>query len=692
LQKGNAINAEWQLTESGIKNQKPMNQAEAKERIEKLRKEIEEHNRRYYILNQPVISDFEYDLLINELVTLEKKFPEFIVQSSPTQYAGSDISKEFRQYEHRYPMLSLGNTYNYEELSDFDSRLSKSVSGPVEYVCELKFDGASISITYINGRMSTALTRGDGTKGDDVSANVKTIKSIPSKINTAGIPDEFIVRGEILMPKAVFNRLNEEREKEGLNLFANPRNAASGTLKTLDTSVVASRSLDCIFYFLLGEELPHKTHYENLMEAKGWGFNVADSIRICRSIEDVIKFIESWEEKRNDLPYNTDGVVIKVNSLDQQKDAGFTAKSPRWAIAYKYKAEQALTKLLSISYQVGRTGTVTPVANLEPVLLAGTNVKRASLHNADQIFLLDLHFDDMVYVEKGGEIIPKIVGVDYSSRNEMSIAIGFIDTCPECGTLLVKNEGEANHFCPNYLHCPPQIKGRIEHFISRKAMDIEGLGEETVDLLFSKGLIMNIADLYELQPEQLVPLERMGEKSAAKIIESIRGSVNVPYPRVIFALGIRHVGETVAKTLASRFFSLDELMAADQEMLTGVREIGPKIASSIISYFNDPENIEIVRRLKTAGIKMSGETKSQNPGNNLSGKIIVISGVFSHHTRDEYKELIEKNGGKNSSSISGSTSFILAGDNMGPSKREKAEELGIKILNEEEFLKIIDED
>jgi DNA ligase (NAD+) len=669
-----------------------MNQAEAKERIEKLRKEIEEHNRMYYVLNQPVISDFEYDLLINELVTLEKKFPEFIVQSSPTQLVGSDISKEFRQYEHRYPMLSLGNTYNYEELHDFDSRLSKSVSGPVEYVCELKFDGASISITYINGRMSTALTRGDGTKGDDVSANIKTIKSIPAKINTSGIPDEFIVRGEILMPRAVFDRLNEEREKEGLNLFANPRNAASGTLKTLDTSVVASRSLDCIFYFLLGEELPHKTHYENLMEAKGWGFNVADSIRICSKIEDVIKFIESWEEKRNDLPYNTDGVVIKVNSLDQQKEAGFTAKSPRWAIAYKYKAEQALTKLLSISYQVGRTGTVTPVANLEPVILAGTTVKRASLHNADQIFLLDLHLDDLVYVEKGGEIIPKIVGVDYSSRNEKSMAIGFIDTCPECGTLLIKNEGEANHFCPNYLHCPPQIKRRIEHFISRRAMDIEGLGEETVDLLFSKGLIKNIADLYELQPEQLVPLERMGEKSAAKIIESIRGSVNVTYPRVIFALGIRHVGETVAKTLASRFLSLDELMAADQEMLTGVREIGPKIASSIISYFSDPENIEIIRRLKTTGIKMTRETKSQNLGNKLSGKIIVISGVFSRHTRDEYKELIEKNGGKNSSSISGSTSFILAGDNMGLSKREKAEELGTKILNEEEFLKIIGED
>ena len=669
-----------------------MNQTEAKERIEKLRKEIEEHNRRYYVLNQPAISDFEYDLLITELVSLEKKFPDFIVQSSPTQHVGSDISKEFRQYEHKYPMLSLGNTYNYEELRDFDSRLSKSVSGSVEYVCELKFDGASISITYLNGIMTTAVTRGDGTKGDDVSANVRTIKSIPVKINAAGIPDEFIVRGEILMPRAVFNRLNEEREKEGLNLFANPRNAASGTLKILDPSVVASRSLDCIFYFLLGEKLPHKTHYENLMEAAGWGFNVADSIRKCPSIVDVINFIESWEKKRNDLPYDTDGVVIKVNSLDQQEEAGYTAKSPRWAIAYKYKAEQALTKLLSISYQVGRTGTVTPVANLEPVLLAGTTVKRASLHNADQIFLLDLHFDDMVYVEKGGEIIPKIVGVDNSSRDEKSMAIGFIDTCPECGTLLVKNEGEANHFCPNYLHCPPQIKGRIEHFINRRAMDIEGLGEETVDLLFSKGLIKNIADLYDLQPEQLVPLERMGERSAAKIIESIRGSVNVPYSRVIFALGIRHVGETVAKTLASRFLSLDELMAADQEMLTGVREIGPKIASSIISYFTDPENVEIIRRLKSAGIKMSGETKSLYSGSALSGKTIVISGVFSRHTRDEYKDLIEKNGGKNSSSISGSTSFILAGDNMGPSKREKAEELGIEILNEEEFLKIIGKD
>ena len=669
-----------------------MNQAEAKERIEMLRTEIEEHNRRYYVLNQPVISDFEYDLLINELETLEKKFPEFIVEGSPTQHPGSDITKEFRQYEHKYPMLSLGNTYSYEELRDFDSRLSKSVSGPVEYVCELKFDGASISITYINGIMTTAVTRGDGTKGDDVSVNVRTIKSIPVKIYAGGIPREFIVRGEILMPRSVFNELNEERAKEGVNLFANPRNAASGTLKILDPSVVASRKLDCMFYFLLGEDLPHGTHYENLMEAAGWGFKVADSIRICKNIEDVIGFIGSWENKRDSLPYETDGVVIKVNSIDQQKELGFTAKSPRWAIAYKYKAEQAVTKLLSVSYQVGRTGTITPVANLEPVILAGTTVKRASLHNADQIFLLDLHFDDMVYVEKGGEIIPKIVGVDSSSRKENSKVVKFIDICPECGTPLLKNEGEANHFCPNYLHCPPQIKGRIEHFISRRAMDIEGLGEETVDLLFSRGLIRNVADLYDLRLEKLIPLERMGEKSASNILNSIKGSVNIPYYRVLYALGIRHVGETVAKTLASRFKSLDELVAADEETLTGVREIGPKIASSIISYFRDPENIEIIRRLKSTGIKLSSETYNAYTGNSLDGKVIVISGIFRMHTRDEYRDLIEKNGGKNSSSISGNTSFILAGDNMGPAKREKAEELGVQIINEAEFLKIIGEE
>jgi DNA ligase (NAD+) len=669
-----------------------MNQAEAKERIEKLRIAIEEHDRRYYVLSQPVISDFEYDLLVNELETLEKKFPEFIVQSSPTRHVGSDLTREFIQYEHKYPMLSLGNTYNYEEIRDFDTRVRKSVSGEVEYVCELKFDGASISITYLNGKMATAVTRGDGTKGDDVSANIRTIRSIPPEVNAPDIPGEFIVRGEILMPRAVFTRLNEEREKEGLNLFANPRNAASGTLKMLDPAVVASRGLDCLFYFLLGEELPCRTHYENLMKTASWGFKVADSIRLCKNIEDVIGFIESWELKRADLPYDTDGVVIKVNSLDQQKEAGFTAKSPRWAIAYKYKAEQALTELLSVSYQVGRTGTVTPVANLEPVLLAGTTVRRASLHNADQIFLLDLHLRDKVYVEKGGEIIPKIVGVEHSSRSKESIAIQFIETCPECGTPLVRNEGEASHFCPNYLHCPPQIKGRIEHFIARKAMDIEGLGEETVDLLFGKGLIKNIADLYELKAEQLVPLERMGEKSASRIIESIKGSVNVPYHRVIFALGIRHVGESVAKILAARFPSIDELMSADPETLTAVREIGPKIASSIIAYFSDADNVEIIQRLKSAGIKMSGETFKKDTGGPLTGKIVVVSGVFSRHTRDEYKDLIEKYGGKNGSSVSSGTSLILAGENMGPAKREKAEALGIKIIDEEEFLGIIGED
>jgi len=670
-------------------NKYPMKQSEAKERIDKLRKEIEEHNRRYYVLNQPVISDFEYDLLINELKTLESEFPELIVEWSPTQHIGSDITKEFRQYEHAYPMLSLGNTYSYEELHDFDTRVRKSVTGQVEYVCELKFDGASISITYINGLMARAVTRGDGTKGDDVTVNVKTIRSIPWQVTNESLPGEFIVRGEILMPRAVFDSLNEERAKEGLNLFANPRNAASGTLKLLDPSVVASRSLDCMFYFLLGEELPYNTHYDNLMTAAGWGFKVDGSITVCRSIEEVIRFIETWETKRDNLPFETDGAVIKVNSLDQQEELGVTAKSPRWAVAYKYKTEQALTRLLSISYQVGRTGAITPVANLEPVLLAGTTVKRASLHNADQIFLLDLHVDDMVYVEKGGEIIPKIVGVDYSSRNEKSQMIKFIDTCPECGTALVKNEGEANHFCPNYLHCPPQIKGRIEHFISRRAMDIEGLGEETVDLLFSKGLIRTIADLYELKLEQLIPLERMGEKSASNILKSIKESANVPYHRVLYALGIRHVGETVAKTISLRFRSLDDLMNADVETLTGVREIGPKIASSIVAYFNDPENIEIIRRLKSTGIKLASETTEFTSGNALNGKVIVISGVFKLHSRDEYKELIEKNGGKNSSSISGNTSFILAGDNMGPSKKEKAKELGIQMLSEEEFLKMI---
>lgn len=668
-----------------------MKHTEIKNRIEKLRKEIEEHNRNYYELNQPVISDFEYDLLLNELETLEKQYPEFVSKDSPTLKVGSDLSREFKQYDHRYPMLSLGNTYNFDEIRDFDSRVRKTVQEEVNYVCELKFDGASISISYIGGLMERALTRGDGAKGDDVTDNVKTIRSIPHVIESSDVPTFFIARGEILMPRNVFNELNEERVKEGINPFANPRNAASGTLKLLDPLQVAARRLDCLFYSLLGDDLPGGNQHDNLQKMHEWGFPVSESYRICSNIDEVIGFIEFWETRRNDLPYDTDGVVIKVNSLEQQKMLGFTAKSPRWAIAYKYKPEQALTRLLSVSFQVGRTGTVTPVANLEPVQLAGTIVKRASLHNADQIYLLDLHKDDMVYVEKGGEIIPKIVGVEKALRTENSASISFVDKCPECGTELVRNEGEANHFCPNYLHCPPQIKGRIEHFISRRAMDIDGLGEETTDLLYNKGLIRNIADLYDLSINQLIPLERLGEKSSAKIIRSIEESKKVPYSRVLFALGIRHVGETVSKKIAMRFRSIDELINADLEEITGVEEIGPKIASSIKSYLSDPENIEIINRLRKAGVQLKSESEETVAGDILKDKTIVISGVFRLHTRDEYKELIEKYGGRNSSTVSSSTSFILAGDNMGPSKRERAMALGIEMKSEEEFLKFIGE-
>jgi DNA ligase (NAD+) len=673
-------------------NKTSMKQSEAKIRIDKLRQEIEEHNHNYYVLNNPVISDFEYDLLLNELETLEKKFPELVTDDSPTRRPGSDITNEFRQYEHQYPMLSLGNTYNEDELREFNTRVEKANRAAAEYVCELKFDGASISITYRNGLLYRALTRGDGTKGDDVTLNIKTIKSIPHKITVEGIPEEFVMRGEILMPIEVFERLNEERNKDGLTPFANPRNAASGTLKLLDPRIVASRHLDCQFYFLLSENLPHNTHYDNLMEAARWGFRVSDSIKLCKNIEEVVAFINYWESERKKLPFEIDGVVIKVNSLTLQSELGYTAKSPRWAIAYKYKAEQVTTRLLSVSFQVGRTGNVTPVANLEPVLLAGSTVKRATLHNADQINMLDLHLDDMVFVEKGGEIIPKIVGVDHSSRAKSSKPVVFINECPECGTPLVRNEGEANHFCPNYLHCPPQLKGRIEHFISRKAMDIDGLGEETIDLLFSKGLIRNYADLYELKAEQLVPLERLGEKSAGNIIRSIRSSLETPYHRVLFALGIRHVGETVAKTIASRFPSIDDLMKADNEQLKGIREIGPKIASSIVAFFSDPDNIVIISRLRSFGINFSGDKKIDITGDKLKGKSILISGVFAKHSREEYKYLIEKNGGRNVSALSGNTSFILAGENMGPSKRSKAEEAGVPLMSESEFLKLIGEE
>jgi DNA ligase (NAD+) len=669
-----------------------MKESEAKAHIERLRREIEEHNKRYYIQNQPLISDFEYDLLLNELDTLEKKFPEFKSDESPTQRIGSDIKKEFTQFEHQYPMYSLGNTYNEDEVREFDARTRKTTGGTFEYTCELKFDGVSISINYRNGKLFRALTRGDGLKGDDVTENVRTIRSIPLRITGNNIPDDITVRGEIVMPRAVFDTLNSERTKDNLPTFANPRNAAAGTLKLLDSKIVASRNLDCLIYALLSDKLPHNNHYNNLKEAAGWGFKIPDSIRLCNSLEDVLNYIAKWESERKNLPYDTDGVVIKVNNLIIQEELGYTAKSPRWAIAYKYKAEEVLTRLLSVAFQVGRTGAVTPVANLEPVFLSGSTVKRASLHNEDQIALLDLHLGDMVYVEKGGEIIPKIVGVDHSFRNENNRKIEFITNCPECGTTLIRNEGESNHFCPNYLHCPPQLKGRIEHFIGRKAMDIDGLGEETIDLLFSNNLIRTFADLYDLKAEQLTPLERMGEKSAANIITSINKSVDIPYHRVLFALGIRHVGETVAKTLASRFSNIDSLISATAEELTGVNEIGPKIAASIIAYFSDPENIEIISRLKKRGIRFSDDRPKGKSSEILKGKTIVISGVFGKHSREEYKEIIESNGGKNASSVSGNTSFILAGENMGQSKMEKANQLGIPMINETEFLKIIGEE
>jgi len=666
-----------------------MNISEAKERVEWLRREINEHNRRYYVLNQPVISDYEYDALVKELENLEKMFPELVMEDSPTKKVGSDIMREFAQYEHKYPMLSLSNTYSEEELDEFHRKVSEVANDNVQYVCEPKYDGASISLIYENGHLLRALTRGDGYVGDDVTQNIKTIKSIPLSIKKNNYPEEFIVRGEILMSRPVFNELNRERAAEGLPLFANPRNAAAGTLKLLDPNIVAQRKLDCILYYLLGENLPCETHFDNLMKLKEWGFIIPETLKLCDGIEEVKSFIKFWEEGRKSLIYDTDGVVVKVNSLTLQKKLGSTAKSPKWAIAYKYKAEQVLTRLLSVDFQVGRTGIVTPVANLEPVVLGGTTVKRASLYNADQIELLDLHYNDMVYVEKGGEIIPKIAGVDRSKRTPNSKKVEFIKKCPECGTELMRMENEANYFCPNYLHCPPQIKGRIEHFISRKAMNIEGLGEETIDLLYNAGLVRNIADLYELKKEQLVKLERMGDKSASNIIASIENSKKTPYHKVIYALGIRHVGETVAKILAQHFRDIDSLMSAEMEELTSINEIGPKIASSIINYFSDKENREIIERLKLYEIKLSAEeqTSTEKEGK-LSGKTIVISGIFSKHSREEYKEMIEKHGGKNASSVTKNTSFILAGENMGQSKKEKAEELGIPIITEDEFLKM----
>ena len=660
------------------------------ERILQLRSELHEHNHRYYVLNSPSISDYDFDMLLKELQELEAQNPDMYDPTSPTMRVGSDITKEFAQVAHKYPMLSLGNTYSKAEVADFFDRVKRALNEDFEICCELKFDGTSISLTYTDGKLVRAVTRGDGEKGDDVTANVRTIRSVPLVLKGNGYPAEFEIRGEVLMPWSVFDRLNEERERNGEPLFANPRNAASGTLKLQDSAVVAKRGLDAYLYFMLGEELPADGHYENLMAAGQWGFKVSDTTCKCSTLVEVFAFIDRMDVERKNLPFATDGIVLKVNSLRQQKNLGYTAKSPRWAIAYKFQAEKALTRLNEVTYQVGRTGVVTPVANLDPVQLSGTVVKRASLHNADIIEKLDLHVGDMVYVEKGGEIIPKITGVDVDSRFMLGEKVTFITKCPECGTPLVRMAGEAAHYCPNYTACPPQIKGRIEHFISREAMNIDSMGPETVELLFNYNLIKDISDLYSLQAEDLMFLPRMGAKSAENIVASIKESLNVPFERVLFALGIRFVGATVAKRLVRAFLNMDALMSATLEQLIAVDEIGGRIAASVIEFFAKEANRELVSRLMDAGLQFAiEEHQVQDRTDILNGQSIVISGVFAHHSRDEYKAMIEKNGGKNVGSVSKSTSFILAGENMGPSKLEKAEKLGVRLVNEDEFLAML---
>ncbi|MFM2291742.1 MAG: hypothetical protein RIS29_1555 [Bacteroidota bacterium] len=666
-----------------------------KSRIEALRKELDQHNYNYYVLSAPTISDFEFDSKLRELQDLENQYPEFFDPHSPTQRVGSDIVTGFDQVAHVYPMLSLGNTYSEEEVKDFYERTRKVLNEDFDLVCELKYDGTSISLTYENGLLLRAVTRGDGEKGDDVTANVKTIRSIPLRLQ-GNYPSLFEIRGEILMPWAVFDALNAEREAQEEPLFANPRNAASGTLKLQDSKIVASRKLDAYLYYMLGESLPTDQHSENLKVAQSWGFKVSDAMKVCKSLDEVNEFIRYWDVERKNLPVATDGIVIKVNSLSQQRNLGFTAKSPRWAIAYKFQAEQAVTCLQSVSYQVGRTGAVTPVANLDPVQLSGTTVKRASLHNADIIDTLDLHIGDMVYVEKGGEIIPKITGVDLSARGDSfsnESKVEFIHLCPECGTELVRYEGEAAHYCPNENACPPQIKGKMEHFVSRKAMNIDGLGSETINLLYQNGLLHGIADIYELKVPDLIRLERLGSKSAYNIKEACEKSKEVPFERVIFALGIRFVGETIAKKLAMAFKNIEALETATLEQLVAVDEIGERIAKSVVSYFRDEANQQTVTRLKSYGLQMSlSEEKLQAHGTSLAGLSIVISGTFSLHSRDEYKAMIERNGGKNAGSVSAKTSFILAGDNMGPEKLKKAEKLGVKLVDEKTFLEMIGND
>lgn len=663
------------------------------ERIDQLREELHVHNYNYYVLNAPVISDLEFDKLMRELQDLEALHPEYYDPNSPSVRVGSDLNKNFTQVEHKYPMLSLGNTYSQAEVTEFYERVSKSLNEEFELCCEMKYDGTSISLTYEDGKLVRAVTRGDGVRGDDVTDNVKTIRSIPLVLHGEGYPKNFEIRGEILMPWNVFEELNRERELREESLFANPRNAASGTLKSQNSAVVANRKLDAYLYYLLGDNLPHDGHYENLQEAAKWGFKISHISRKARTLQEVFDFINYWDVERKNLPVATDGIVLKVNSLRQQRNLGYTAKSPRWAIAYKFQAERALTKLEKVTYQVGRTGAVTPVANLDPVQLSGTVVRRASLHNADIIASLDLHIGDMVYVEKGGEIIPKITGVEVSARPAGSEKVTFITHCPECGSELVRYEDEAAYYCTNETACPPQIKGKIEHFISRRAMNIEGLGPETVDLFYQEGLIHDIADLYTLQTADICRLERMGEKSAENIIQGIERSKEVPYERVLFALGIRFVGETVAKKVAKAFRSIEALASANLDDLIHVDEIGEKIAGSIIQYFANEKNRILVERLRQSGLKLEADEEDLSGySDKLKGMSIVISGVFARHSRDEYKALIEKHGGKNVGSISKKTSFILAGDNMGPSKLEKAQQLNIPIKDENEFLAMIEEE
>lgn len=660
------------------------------EKIISLRQELHLHNYNYYVLSNPTISDFDFDAKLAELQNLEAAYPQFFDANSPTLRVGSDISKEFSQQKHKYPMLSLGNTYSEGELREFYERATKYINEDIELVCELKYDGTSISLTYENGELVQAITRGDGEKGDDVTANVKTIQSIPLKLQGNNYPSVFEIRGEILMPWFVFDNLNKEREAQEEQLFANPRNAASGTLKLQNSSEVAKRKLDAYLYYLLGEELPCETHFENLQQAKSWGFKISEASKLCKSLDEVFEYIKYWDVERKNLEVATDGIVIKVNSLRQQRNLGFTAKSPRWAIAYKFQAERACTRLNSISYQVGRTGAVTPVANLDPVQLSGTTVKRASLHNADIIENLDLHIGDMVYVEKGGEIIPKIIGVDTSARFLLGDKVQFIKNCPDCGTALVRYEGEAAHYCPNDDGCPPQIKGKIEHFVSRKAMNIN-LGAETIDLLFQNRLIENISDLYTLTVEDLLKLDRWADKSANNLIDSITQSKQVPFERVLFALGIRFVGETVAKRLASVLHNIHAVKQKSEQDLCSVDEIGIKIAQSIVSYFAKESNCELIRKLEEAGLQFAiDESLLAEKSDKLAGLSIVISGTFEKFSRDELKDMIEQNGGKSVGSVSAKTSYLLAGANMGPAKLEKAEKLSVKIISEDDFLRMLE--